>query len=51
MGSSANGSAVGAGAFFSYERSLEKHVCTMDKSRRGTAPYQVAPKLEQPNEH
>ncbi|KLO13062.1 hypothetical protein SCHPADRAFT_890347 [Schizopora paradoxa] len=39
------------GSFFSYERSLEKHVCTMDKSRRGTAPYQVAPKVEQSTEH
>lgn len=26
-------------SFFSYERSLEKHVCTMDKSRRGSIPY------------
>lgn len=26
-------------SFFSYERSLEKHVCTMDKSRRGSMPY------------
>ncbi|KAL5526645.1 hypothetical protein ACEPAF_8369 [Sanghuangporus sanghuang] len=28
-------------SFFSYERSLEKHVCTMDKSRRGSMPYSV----------
>lgn len=26
-------------SFFSYERSLEKHTCTMDKSRRGSMPY------------
>ncbi|KAI5122543.1 hypothetical protein M0805_005270 [Coniferiporia weirii] len=26
-------------SFFSYERSLEKHTCTMDKSRRGSASY------------
>lgn len=25
-------------SFFSYERSLEKHTCTMDKSRRGSVP-------------
>lgn len=27
-------------SFFSYERSLEKHVCTLDKSRRGSLPVQ-----------
>ncbi|KAH8118122.1 hypothetical protein DFH11DRAFT_1503752 [Phellopilus nigrolimitatus] len=29
-------------SFFSYERSLEKHTCTMDKSRRGSVPYLTA---------
>ena len=29
-------------SFFSYERSLEKHQCTMDKSRRGSVPFVAA---------
>lgn len=29
-------------SFFSYERSLEKHTCTLDKSRRGSLPVQNA---------